>query len=74
MKVVEVAESLRAIVDPRRRAGNNPRMTDELGHDEAAVVARGQMGTGQIMINIHVNRDSDADALARVLDVPDRRR
>jgi hypothetical protein len=51
---------------------NNPQITDEIMTRPA--VTRGSMGNGQIMIdrgrgqNIHVNRDFDAESLARVLD------
>src|SRR6266446_748548 len=63
---------------PAPRA-NGLRTTEERGHDETAALARSSKSTGLIVIElghgrrIRVDRDFDAEALGRVLDVLDRR-
>ena len=55
-------------------------MIDERAHDEATNLGRESLGEGRITIelgrgqHVHVDRDFDAETLARVLDVLDRRR
>jgi transposase len=59
---------------------NSPRTAEERGHDEATALAPTSNNAGLIVIElgdgrrIRVDRDFDAEALRRVLDVLDRRR
>jgi len=61
-------------------AANSPRTAEERGHDEATALAPTSKSAGLIVIElgngrrIRVDRDFDAEALRRVLDVLDRRR
>jgi transposase len=66
-----------AIVAP---ATSEPAAAEERGHDERASLAKGPKSAGSILIElgygrrIRVDRDFDAEALGRVIDVLDRRR
>jgi hypothetical protein len=57
-----------------------PRMNRERTRDEAINLGRDAVGEGRITIDlerglcVHVNRDFESEALARVLDVLDRKR
>jgi len=61
-------------------SANSLRATEECGRDEVVAVARASKSAGLIVIElghgcrIRLDRDFDADALRRVLDVLDRRR
>jgi hypothetical protein len=55
---------------------HDPQIADERD-DDAAAVTGGKLGNGRMIIDLgraqnHVNRDFDAEAFARVLDVLDR--